>query len=333
MSGLLLKKGRVKTMLSKNSRCFAQTGAVLGCVLLLMHTLLQGESLTFDHDASMAVVVMREHIPIWSWGRMINIRGNHTKTPVISSFNEQGSLETSIAFALPDTDSITISRFAAHPHGALVVSGWSADRTGRLAAFFATLSPSSPARVVRTNPYFPSDIAVAYDGTVWTAGEVLIDGKEIKTDYDVLRQYAADGTMLRSAVPRSSISKDEIADGGRMAASVGRVGWYTGPLKGVDSEYIEIRLDGTILRTPGCPLGSKKMINGFALTNSGVFVSAEDQTVGSTTVYALRNGKWLATEPPAAQKQRPGFLYGGDGDQLVAQGGDFNTVRFLRPEK
>lgn len=290
-------------------------------------------SLSFDHDVPMAAVVQRQHLPIWAFGRMVRIQNNSTAAPVFSSFNELGKLVADTTFTLPDANQITVSGFSLGADGTLVLGGWSSDAAGRLAGFFATVSPSSAVRVVRTNPYFPGNVALASDGTIWTVGEALIGGRETDTSYDVLRQYSADGALLRSAIPRSSITQTEIGEHGHIAAALGRIGWYTGPLNGSGSEYVEVRKDGTLLRVAGRGLANHESVTGYALTDSGAFVSTENHDTNSTAVYSLDgSGNWQPVTLPAV-KGRVGWLYGGDGNRLVAPGDDTNTVRFFRTTK
>jgi hypothetical protein len=177
---------------------------------------------------------------------------------------------------------------------------------------------------------------MADDGSLWTVNVVTTDGREVKTDYNVLRHYDRTGTLLGSAIPRSSISEGRyISDGtGRMAACLGRIGWYTGPHSGSGSEYIEVQPDGTILRLPGVTLSKYESITGLALTNSLSLVSVQDTQAHKRRIVAVDplTRRWEPVSVENFGGSIP-WIYGGDGDRVVAPGNDLNTVNFFRALK
>ena len=318
-----------------NTRTFLRATWLLWCM-----TTLSGAgptpSLLFDHDTAIAAVLPNESLPIWSWGSMVRVQNNASAAPVVSAFDEHGTLVASAAVGIPGAYRIVVSGFARAPEGTLVVCGWSADESGRLAGFIAMVGSSSTTRVIRTNPYFPQKIAVASDGSLWTASEQIINGRESKENYDVLRHYDLNGTLLGSAIPRLSLSsKMQIAgNGGRMAASLGRVGWYTGPLNGKGSEYVEVRQDGNLLRIPGVTLAAHEHVTGLALTDAGAFVSTENSEKRNSAISTVdeTSRTWLPVTVPGGNGPIS-WLYGGDGNRVVATGNDSYGVKFFRLAK
>ncbi len=307
-----------------------------GCLLSWLGLSATGfaASLHFEQDSVIAASQPRQRLPVWTWGSMVRVQSNSTAAPVISALDAAGSSVTSVEFKLPGADRITLSGFARGRDGVFVLCGWTADKSGRLAAFVASVSGQDTPRVIRTNPYFPTAIAIAEDGSLWTAGEEMTpEQREVKTDYNVLRHYDRTGTLLSSAISRFSLaSRTQLSCCiGRMAASLNRVGWYTGPASEPGSEYIEIQPDGAVLRIPGVTLSKSESISGLALTDSLSLVSIQDSQAHENRIVTVDRAthSW---QPVGIENfdGSLGYLYGGDGDRVVVRGDDVNSVRFFR---
>src|SRR5581483_3394309 len=134
--------------------------------------------------------------------------------------------------------------------GTIFLCGTAYDREGSDAAFLASISPSNEGvNVVRTAPYTPYHLALAPDGTVWTVGIEMDNFVEpaASRDKDVVRHFDRTGKLLASFVPRSTFESHSSIIYGYLAATIDRLGWYTG-LEFGPSEYIEISRDGVVSR-------------------------------------------------------------------------------------
>jgi hypothetical protein len=116
-----------------------------------------------------------------------------------------------------------------------------------------------------------------------------------------------------------------------MGATLSRVGWYTGGQQpGRGSEYIEIGRDHSVLRVPGVALAAHERMTGFALAEVGAFVSTDNSKTHETIIYSFDGSSWRSVTL-SNTIGRIWWLYGGDGERIVATGRDSYTVRFLRP--
>ena len=116
-----------------------------------------------------------------------------------------------------------------------------------------------------------------------------------------------------------------------MAASLDRIGWYTGPASGTGGEYIEVQTDGTLSRFPGVTLSKGEMVTGLALTDSLSLVSVQDSQAHKNRIVAVDRAT-RSWQPVSIENFSGsiGYLYGGDGDRVVVPGNDFNTVKLFR---
>ena len=84
------------------------------------------------------------------------------------------------------------------------------------------------------------------------------------------------------------------------------------------------------MRVPGVALAPHERMTGFALNETGTFVSTDNSQSRATAIYSLQGTNWVPVTLPG-NIGRIGWIYGGDGDRIAATGRDSYTVRFLRP--
>src|SRR6516164_480445 len=118
-------------------------------------------SLVFDRDVSTTSNLSNQQLPVWAWGGMVGIQANHTTAPALSQFDENCTLLDAVTVRIPDAYRVDASDFTRGRDGTLALCGWTPDAQGRLAGFVAVAQPSHPLRIIRTNPFFPRNIAVA----------------------------------------------------------------------------------------------------------------------------------------------------------------------------
>src|ERR1700691_961018 len=292
---------------------------------------LSASSFSLDHEAKIQYDLGETQVPVWSGGALVNFVSNQTSAPTILSFNDQGHQLPPLVLAIPERETIDVDDVASGTDGAVVACGSSYVRSGRGAGFLAVFTPTGEtATVIRLSPYFPSRIAVASDGTIWTAGLELTNAKDSPPPGGgVLRHFDRAGKVLGSFIPRSAFSSPLMVRYGMLRSARGRIGWHTGPIAGPGSRYYEILSDGTVRQYPALALGPSERVNGLGLTDDG-----------STYLTTLDRGgkhRFLSIGGPGESRAEPllpggfdkVFLYGAEGHRLVFFFRDRFTVAFV----
>jgi hypothetical protein len=196
---------------------------------------------------------------------------------------------------------------------------------------------SCDAYVFRLYPYYPVLVTIASDGTIWTVGSEIVNGKEsgpgVNPADGVLRHFDRAGKMLGSFIPRSTLSSGLMIQSGFLRSGNGRVGWYTGPMFGPGSEYFEVLADGSLRKFPSIDLGARERVDGIALTDNG-------RTYVTTTDNSLRKSRFLSIGSEEQQWQPESFpsslsrasLYGGEGNRLIFFTYDRFRIVFARTQ-
>ena len=277
--------------------------------------------------------VSRVWHPIWTdrgaAALLDAIRPSLAVAPSVNVYDRTGALVSTANFSLPGAEYVTTYDFARGMDDAVAICGDSYDSEGRYAPFIAWLSPDRQvSKVIRTYPYLALSIAIAPDGTLWTAGADITrqKGSASPGDYDALRHFSVDGTPAGPGVPWSMVRDTLAVTSGFIVANGDRVGWYS-RLHGEGAKYIEVDRLGNVTAYPGFPLpdNSPDRITGIALTPRGeVFVTALVYSKAgpppvSTTLYLLdRTSKsWLAVDMPPSAAKGNIPLYGSDGESLA----------------
>ncbi len=109
---------------------------------------------------------------------------------------------------LPDSFRHSIREVAVAFDGSIAVTASVMDKEGRFVSVIAWLRvDGSLIRAVRTSPFAAADIGFTADGSLWAFGIVKQeDMREEEPVHDVLRQYAPDGRLIRTLLPRSAVS-------------------------------------------------------------------------------------------------------------------------------
>jgi hypothetical protein len=234
--------------------------------------------------------------------------------------------------AIPDGDTVDVSDAARGSDGTLVACGDVYDHSGRGSGFLALFSPAGDKlAVVRLSPYSPSRITVASDGTIWTAGLEVTNARDsTPPGSGVIRHFDRDGKILGSFIPRSTFSSPFMVQYGALRSARGRIGWYTGPIRGPGSRFYEILSDGTMRSYPLISLESKETVTGLGLTDDGrTYVTTRNIEKGTWGLLSIGgpDQSWTKESPPI-QLGRV-WLYGAEGGRLVLHHRDRFTVAFV----
>lgn len=266
----------------------------------------------------------------WSNGLHIFI-DDDAGAPSLYAFDRAGKPVFSAMIQIRGANRIRIYDFAASADGGIWASGWAMSGSGRQRYFLARIDhDGQTARIIETTPYWPTQLAVAPDGTVWTIGrEAAYDaqGKWSGADpsKDVLRHFDESGKLIGSAVPYGTVGLVR-AFTGYLVATQDRIGWYS-PTKGAGA-YVEFSPDMKVIHSypmPSSAVGHSATW-GFALTPSGnafvVIAHPKGENVAPVLYELNRTTQtWVAVEGiPTAPSGGFPMLEGNDGESLILRG-------------
>jgi hypothetical protein len=303
--------------------------------LIFMCQSAEAASLSVSHEAKISYDFGNIRTPGWSWGALVNFVSNRSAAPLLLSFDEKGTQIQAFPFTVPDSEMVDLDDISRGPDGALAICGAAYDHAGRGSGFIATISPSGDqTTIVRLYPYRATRLAVASDGTIWTAGIEVVNGKEtgpgVNPANGVIRHFDRTGKLLGSFIPRSSLPAPFMAEYGFLRAAKGRIGWYTGPIVGPGSEYYEILSDGTVRKYPSVALKQFEFVTGLALTDDGSsYITTSDTPNHTWRVLSVSSSDkpWTVQALPA-QMSWP-VVYGGEGSQLMFFSNDRFKITFV----
>ncbi len=265
----------------------------------------------------------------WSHGAYLVMDEIGGEPPVFYSLDRDGTWTGTAPFRNPEPIRFYSFNYDRETNGTIVFSGQTETAPRVESPFLAwTSADGQIQRMVRTDHYFPYEIAVAPDGTVWTLGYEMVnlDDKSpaVNQEAHVLRHFDSAGNLIGSAFPQSQFNRYgriRLTDG-LLVATQDRLGWY-GPRSG-KAAFTEISLETmTMKEYPGAPSNLSKgdFAVGLAMTNSGVTsVSVQDGSPGARTNYILdrASSSWMPVSvPPMGGFDFTPILIGSDGDNLV----------------
>jgi hypothetical protein len=147
----------------------------------------------------------------WSHEGLVTL---YVGNPVVKTFTVRGRDGSELSrtnFSIPNTSRLWVHGYDRDLSGNLVFCGEAYSSDGKLAPFIGVQSPQTgDVQLIRTYPYWPTLLAVAPDGTIWTiGGERTPDGKPDGTDVnpngDVVRHFDRSGKLIASAFPRKEV--------------------------------------------------------------------------------------------------------------------------------
>jgi len=259
----------------------------------------------------------------WTWGALV---GLDTPAPVIYAFNKQGQQIANIAIRTPaEASGYQIYRVVRGPDGTYAAGGNAYLPSGAAAYVWRISADGSQQQAIPTAPYIASEVVVAADGSIWTAGvqkqSLKMSYEDYAESHNMVRRYGSDGRMTGSWLDWKSVGPGRLhpAPESFMLASRNHVGWY--PPSG--SQYIEFSHDGRIAgRYPTAPMASGQSLTGVALCRDGGLFAARQvrgAKAGPERWEVLTLDRSAGTWRPVsgAPESRWGVLYGCEGDKLV----------------
>ena len=254
---------------------------------------------------------------------MVALEDFSSPHPIVRIFDSGGKLTSVIPVTIPESDWIGV-RGAAHGlNGVTAICGYAKDRNAHAAGFIALALNSNDGtlqRVIRTEPYWPSAVTIAPDGSIWTKGAEFEGFKQTysKTDNGILRHFDPSGRVIGSFLPQSTLSRGEMFRGiDQMASNARRVGWYVG--RGAKA-YFEVVKDRLETYPPLAQDESRhEQISGLAITGDGhVFITKSDGSASRLYVLNRESRTWDPVVPPeGGSPPATGWLMGGSGNNIV----------------
>jgi len=251
--------------------------------------------------------------------------------PIVRLFDSSGQRTGVIPVSIPEADWIGVRAVAHGLNGVTAICGYAKDRDAHAAGFFAlALNDGKMERIVRTEPYWPSAVTIAPDGSIWTEGAEFEGTKKTfsKTDNGILRHFDPSGHLIGSFLPQSSLSRDEMFRGiDQMASNARRVGWYVG--RGAKA-YFEVVKDRLETYPPLAQDESRhERISGLAITNNDhVFISKSDGVDSRLYVLNRESRTWdPVAVPEGGSPPATGWLMGGSGNSVVLRTAEQSRLR------
>ncbi len=265
----------------------------------------------------------------WSHGGYFVMDCVAGQPPVFYSLDRSGIWTDTAHFQNSEPTQFGVFSSDRESDGTIVFSGetWTAPRVA--SPFLAwTSADGQTQRMIRTEPYFPYEVAVAPDGTIWTLGFEMVNlnlkDPAVNKEAHVLRHFDRGGNLIGSAFPQSQFNHYQQfrLDQGLLVANRDRLGWY-GPREG-EATYTEISLDTMTMKQYSGSAGDASkfyLAEGLALTDSGTAsICIDYHSPSARTNYVLdrTSSKWLPVSVPlmGGFKFTPALI-GSDGDSLV----------------
>jgi hypothetical protein len=314
-------------------RATVSLAVAVGIIATLASIVSAATSLAFSEYVQMDFSWSPKPVPKWSNGALIDVQDRHTTHPLVWILQRQGS--STVPFSISGAQSMNIYDWDRGTDGSVWLSGSAIDGNGSASSFVAWISPDqTTSNVIRTSLYRPGQIAIAPDGTLWTAGLELAstDASALNPTGGVIRHFDRTGNLLNSFVPQSTIQNASIllSPANQFRASGGFVAWYSP--KG--ARCVELSTSGATLMDIAVPVpgNPKSQVGGLGLTPTGdLFVSATwpaaqaQGSSGSYSVFILSKSAaaWLpvlqrsTTLGARSQLGDFGHIYGVDGTSLV----------------
>ncbi len=266
--------------------------------------------------------------PLWTGGALVWVENPFSGAPEVQVFGKDGRQMAAVPLRVPAPDVVHTRGFARHPDGTVAACGFTSPDSRSYEPFLWIASPDGETLVLaRTAPYCPRLVAFSTDGTVWTMGYELVDGREsnpgVNPQHGIIRRYSRTGKELGQYIPRFTIEDKNRLVNGYLVTVPNGVGWLSYAYEGDGGAYVEVSETGEVssyaipaYRNPN------KLMSGLAVTRSGrVFFNAQDilDDVPSS-VYVLDKAarSWSPVSLPRETRDiRFGLLWGAEDEALV----------------
>jgi hypothetical protein len=296
------------------------------------------DGLTLAGSTAMPFTLGSGTFAVWSGGAFIGVQDRFSRSPIIRTFDRNGTQVSQFSFNIPGVSLINIydNCVARGMDGSLAIVGTAFTDDSRGGMFVAWVSPNREEQmIVRTSPFFPRAVTVASDGTIWVAGDETKPRPE-KPDYsqNLIRRYDKTGKLLGSFIAWSSLGTGPSTISPTpsvrsvLLSLKDRIGWYSPG----SNTYIEFALEGSVIkRFKTAPHQREDVINAALCDDGGLFATTHLTSANQTSNWGVltldrQRGEWS----PIPRSEKWGMLFGCDGTRL-ATATDFKTISWLEP--
>jgi hypothetical protein len=253
--------------------------------------------------------------PRWNGRTLIGYELDGTAAPLIYSVDRDGNREEFL-LQLPGIHRMSIRGIAGGDDGAIAVSGGGYSSDAQLATWFVWVSPDRKTQIVtRIWPYVAEKIALAADGTIWTAGFLKDDENTKALISNQFRHFDMSGKQLAAFVvkTRPGYLHSDGTSYSWLGASSDRIAWLSN-----SNEYIEIALDGTEIQRfdgPDDLTGAPYNLRGAGLSADNEIALGVGKKTGLKIFILDRKSRtWNALLPEEKASHR---VAGFDGTTLI----------------
>jgi hypothetical protein len=250
-------------------------------------------------------------------------------TSNIVLYDRSGQKVREAAIWFPQSTRVAITSAAVTSDGRIVASGEADKADGTRAPFIVLTDLSGKVKeVVQTKDFYPRNVCVAPDNTVWSFGGTWWDeANEHPLPGDVLRHFDFEKGQLAAYIPRSTFPDNSSYDGlTEMRCSANEVAVYSRAV----NTYIVMPYGGSVPNLYDAPPPSGLTMTGFASFGSknayGVFINRQRMDDPIQGLYSLeldesaKTVRWVAVEGALGSRKSSGTvlrLWGADGEFLV----------------
>ncbi len=297
-------------------------------LLLVPSMLAQNAQVTQEKSMTVPLAVNGMPVGVWSGSAVVLVENSRSAAPIVRAFDKSGREVAEFALTIPGSSLIKVhsGQFVRGFDGSFAIAGHVYTNDARGTSFVAWISADgSRQTVVRLSPYLVYTIAMASDGTIWTAGGVETPSE---SSYDLIRRFDRNGKLLGSMISSASLKTTDAkrfvdpASNSFLAASSTNIGWYSEAAQ----LFVVFALDGSeIYRVATATPAVKMMLHGLAMCANGkAYIGAK--LGGSLSRDA--NSLGVIPVTPSSGGVPPfislghAVLYGCDGSSLVAYNGE-----------
>lgn len=147
-------------------------------------------------------------LPDWDRGYVIhheNEENYSPDTPMVAMYDATGTRVRQGRIWPEGAGSVRIRRTAASREGAILAAAWAIMQDGSLQHYIVkTDLAGNTVQTLLTGSFGTERMCEAQDGTIWTLGRDVHDGK-VQRESEVLRQYGFEKGLLHSYLPQVSV--------------------------------------------------------------------------------------------------------------------------------